>query len=585
MTPIEHDKRNVILSSVPSAPLSTQWAVSRLWLFTQGLLWLISIRFGLRLLLTLLAWHRGDASSVVDFIFDDGYLYAVVARNFASTGISTFDNVTLTNGYQPLWFLLMVGLAKASGGSLWMQFVLMCTMVYATVLCTLIWLWRHAARTGSIAPMALCFGLCSMLALGSDIAFIEGLESVLFLPLAVWLTVLLERRRIEADALPLSVVLALMMLARLDALAITGVVVVFYWLGSTGNGTRARAITTMRLMSMPCATAAVYLALNDVYFGTAVPVSGLAKAMDGARFENWGIVSYYSVASLMALFFAFLPRCIVPRSERGGMVSFVASARVLAVAAFIQYLYYATQSTWPVWPWYLYIVYLLIAVLIARVVMIAASGIEAHNLSMQRMVTALFVVSALLLGARIVDDAIPPKSVSTFNKISLAMLKRIAPTQHKPSVVAMGDRSGGLAYWGAGRVSVVQTEGLLMDLAYLKARKLGNGAAFLADRFSIDYYAVDREIVPTYRANDETVYIVADPIQGRVTTGPVPTFCFPESAVIYRRSYVLWHTEPAQRLVFLFAARVPCTDGAIRFIQTIARGEGLRRLSLPSESR
>lgn len=580
MTSILQNKQGV-----PSAPVSTQWATSRLWIYTRGLLWLVGIRFGLRLLLVTLAWHRGDPSPVVDFLFDDSYLHAVVARNFASTGVSTFDGVTLTSGYQPLWFLLMVGLAKVSGGSLWLQFALTCTTVYALVLCVLTWLWRQATRARDVAPMALCFGLCSMLALASDTVFIEGLESVLFLPLAVWLIALLERHRIEADALRLSVVLALMLLARLDALAVTGAVVALYWLGSTGAGTRARVATIVRLASVPCATAVAYFALNYVYFGTAVPVSGLAKAMDGGRFDNWAIVADYAVVGLTPLFFAFLPRCIVPRSERAGVPSFIISARILAVAAFVQYLYYATQSTWPVWPWNLYIVYLLVAVLVARIVVFAASGAAAHSLSMQRMVTVLFMVGALLLGARSVVDVIPAKTLDTFNEISLAMLARIVPAQHKPVVVAMGDRGGGLAYWGAGRVSVVQTEGLTMDLAYLKARQLGNGAAFLANRFDIDYYAVDREIVPTYSADGETVYVVADPIQGRVTTAPVPTFCFPESAVIYRRSYLLWHTEPAQRLVFSFSARVPCPDGAMRFIQTVARGEDLRRLSLPSESR
>ena len=77
-----------------------------------------------------------------------------------------------------------------------------------------------------------------------------------------------------------------MLLARLDALAVAGAV--SYWLGFRGARARTRVVTTMRLLSLPCVTLAAYCALNYVYFGTPVPVSGLAKAIGGARFANWG---------------------------------------------------------------------------------------------------------------------------------------------------------------------------------------------------------------------------------------------------------------------------------------------------------
>ena len=292
-------------------------------------------------------------------------------------------------------------------------------------------------------------------------------------------------------------------------------------------------------------------------------------------------MSSYVVPALFVMLFAWLPD-LVPHAKPVGVRIFSASAQVLAVAVLVQCLYYATESAWPVWPWYLYLEYLLAAVVIARFVVCAASGIAAYNLSLQRIVTLLFALILLILGIRLVWSVALAENWNSFNKVSLEMIGHIPSVPHKQFVIAMGDRSGGLAYWGAGQVRVVQTEGLMMDLAYLKALQLGKGAEYLAKRFSIDYYAVDREIVPTYRSGGETFYIVTDPIQGLVTTASVLTFCFPQSALIYRRSY-LWEMEPAQRLVFAFSARVPCPKEAIQYIQTMT-GEGLHQLSLPYEN-
>ena len=41
------------------------------------------------------------------FAEDDAYYYLVIARNIAHSGVSTFDQQSLTNGYHPLagsWF-------------------------------------------------------------------------------------------------------------------------------------------------------------------------------------------------------------------------------------------------------------------------------------------------------------------------------------------------------------------------------------------------------------------------------------------------------------------------------------------------
>src|SRR5262249_6245242 len=45
------------------------------------------------------------------FYYDDFYYYAQIARNIRVAGFSSFDGITHTNGYQPLWMAVLVVLS------------------------------------------------------------------------------------------------------------------------------------------------------------------------------------------------------------------------------------------------------------------------------------------------------------------------------------------------------------------------------------------------------------------------------------------------------------------------------------------
>src|SRR5271170_6615130 len=66
-------------------------------------------------LCVLIGTRASGLRDIVEFIFDDGYYYLRIAANVADLGRSTFDGITATNGYQPLWLLTLSGLAKLVG--------------------------------------------------------------------------------------------------------------------------------------------------------------------------------------------------------------------------------------------------------------------------------------------------------------------------------------------------------------------------------------------------------------------------------------------------------------------------------------
>jgi hypothetical protein len=551
----------------------------------------------------------GSASGVrdvVDLIFDDGYYYLAIAANLAQTGHSTLDGLTTTNGYQPLWLLVLSALARIVGTGQWTLFVASCVLIYVIAVCTpllaLIWRrtpWRHFALCAAA-------GL-SLIALSQHEVFLEGLEPVLFLPLALPLIFLLESAPEPRRLLQLSAALAVAFLIRLDSLALLPASALVLSFSDTQSNADQRALPVrvlrigMRLAIFVVPTVLVYLALNQWLCGSAVPVSGMAKMIGGPKFSNWGIAQdFFSRWKSFLLLLALLaPLEWLARAAGKWDRAFLRAFAAISLAALAQWAYYSAFSTWNVWPWYSYLVALDMAIVIARIIHLGSllcvlprarfAVVPAVGLIAAWTVYrgGLFVARSLPAQARATLPAMlrvgmAPAGARSFNDVSLSMLDAFFGSRPH-TVIAMGDRAGGLAYWGRTRVSIVQTEGLTLDAHYIAARVADRGAEYLESRYPIEFYVIDREYVPTLSLpGAETLYIVADPIQGRITTAPVPTFCFPASAVKYDVGY------PAQygrnrRMAFEFAARRPCPPQGLRLVRTAALQGGLRRFSLPSE--
>jgi hypothetical protein len=146
----------------------------------------------------------------------------------------------------------------------------------------------------------------------------------------------------------------------------------------------------------------------------------------------------------------------------------------------------------------------------------------------------------------------------------------------------MGDRAGGLSFWGRKNVAIFQTEGLTFNIEYLKARVANQAERFL-ESLPIQYFVIDREVIPkVVGADGRTQFVIAEPIQGRINSSPVPTFCFPLEAVQYEYAYRSVYGVNT-RMAFNFAARQPCSQEALTLIRTVEGGVGLRQFSLPGE--
>jgi hypothetical protein len=531
---------------------------------------------------------------VVDFIYDDGYYYLDVAANVAELGRSTLDGITATNGYQPLWMLVLAGLARIVGTEPHRFFIASCALVYAIACIAplLAWLWRRSAGRG----FALCIAAgLAVVMIQQPVTFLEGMEPILVAPLALPLVMLIERENIDVKALLLiSALLAAAFLIRLDSLALFVTTAIglplFELLNKRLNRSnlRTRMVRVAAVLSVfVVPTVIAYLAINQRLFGTPIPVSGIAKLVGGPSLSNWGVFGMFfdrwkSFAVLMAI---LLPLELVTRAFVGRPVPvFYRSLAIVAAAMLLQAIYYAAFSAWNLWPWYTYLAAIATALVVARIVYLCSLVATVKRARIVAL-AALAVVGAWAAGrsGTLASDSLPRRTATptSYNQISLDMLDSFFKAEDH-TLIAMGDRAGGLAFWGRGKVAVVQTEGLLLDIDYFKARRANTSEQYF-ERMPIQYWVIDREITATVpRPDGHLQYVVPDPIQGRITTAAVPTFCFPPEAIRYQKSYTSIFGVNT-RLAFSFADREPCTAAALDLMRSTAKGIGLRQFSLPTE--
>jgi hypothetical protein len=230
----------------------------------------------------------------------DAFYYHTVARNLARTGVATFDLEHPTNGFHPLWQVMLAGqywLVDALGGSELTYLVVSTLSCLGLVTLAVAVLGRAVfAARGSVPVLfgllptgayALFLAPVWMLAVdgmgvvtdaegrlplyGTLWSFVNGMESSLVLCLFGALALAVAT---DASATRVGLLSALVALARLDHVFISGAVSA-WWLM---RGTRSQGRTAFALGIAFASPLLLYAAVNLWYAGALLPVSGAAKS-------------------------------------------------------------------------------------------------------------------------------------------------------------------------------------------------------------------------------------------------------------------------------------------------------------------
>jgi hypothetical protein len=222
---------------------------------------------------------QDDVRHLLGRIADDASYYMTIARNIASGAGVTFDGIHQTNGFQPLWLLMLVPLFSLHGTP---ETMIRLVALLQTILLSLAYLvfLRTQVRLFPAPAAALSAVLFVPLAF---LPSINGMETaVLILALVILYSYGLHISQSELDwrrATLLGVIVGFVLLARLDMIFIPPALLGCGVRQVIVRETRYRALAMITVCGLAiCVVVAPYLAFNYWKFGTIVPISGALKS-------------------------------------------------------------------------------------------------------------------------------------------------------------------------------------------------------------------------------------------------------------------------------------------------------------------
>lgn len=213
---------------------------------------------------------------------DDAGYYFQIAKNLADGNGSSFDGIHKTNGYQPLWLLVLTAihwLLTINNDSM-LRLILIVQFFAAVFALGLLWRAFNTAFKESVSVTALMIAIAA-----AFLPSINGMESMLLLAMISALLFIFTRTTDTAEVnysqgYLLGLVVGAIVLCRLDLIFLP-IAIGILWLASIISTPYERVYRLLVLAAFTAGTACAvcpYLALNFVSTGHLLPISGVLKS-------------------------------------------------------------------------------------------------------------------------------------------------------------------------------------------------------------------------------------------------------------------------------------------------------------------
>ncbi len=433
---------------------------------------------------------------------DDGLFYLVLARNAANGHWSSFDSFELTNGYHPLWFVVLAALAKAKAVSGSVAFfkaaLVLCAALYGASAWLLHRIVRRAVDPAAAALAAACFTLL-FVPTGWYLteAALATFLAALFLLTATRNDVVLPRTQVLLGVLGGTAVLA-----RLDAIFVV-IPVLIAVSPSRLWSDRGLALGAFGALLVP------YLSLNLLLHGHLTPISGALKSS----------FPYPTVTNLPLSPGRWL-RILVPLALAGGSLGVLMTTRQrhrvpirdTAMAASIGVLLFGgyellfqKDAQAGLWSWHFAVP--------TYAGLFCASVAGATTVTSQRTIAivslAVVTMSGVLLERRLTAPSSADASLSNMYAAAAWVRTHVPP---KTRIAATDP--GIVAYFG--ERSTVNLDGLINNFDYQHALRNHGLATYLRER-GIAFVCVKNRRVPQHYGRFD-VYFAAQLFEGEGDT-------------------------------------------------------------------
>jgi hypothetical protein len=427
---------------------------------------------------------------------DDAFYYLNIAKNIINHSFSSFDGLTETNGYQPLWLFILVILGKIinidSNFSFFIILVLLpilCTSFGAYFLCSALLSVNNSYKKYLFIIIPYYF----YIALPISSRGMESCLIFLFFPLFFLTLIKFLNETNQWTALYVAFWGSLLILSRLDTIILVGSIYILCIIISIKNKNLIKILVFFLVGSLPLI---LYLAYNYTQFGNFIPISGQAKGLKSVSFFiSPGALSSIKkriIADKHLQFQLLIILSTMPLLIKNLVVKKRAFDYALFLITIFPFIYFpitSMRSDWGLWFWYFYPIMLSSSVSFAILTSSLCKYFKFSSSKITYILIIIFIFYSSYQGFRIYSHRY---NYSKVHPVLCAALKIKTFSIQNPGIYAMGDRSGAVGYLLS--YPLIQLEGLVCDTAMINNISSQKNLIDVLAEYNVDYYIATKPI-------------------------------------------------------------------------------------------
>lgn len=390
---------------------------------------------------------------------DDFFYYLKIAVNLSHGAGSTFNGIVATNGYHPLWLLLLASFTWFTTAPQSILVFIAC-MIFIATLATY-FLARILVAESGVHRFA-ASALAAYITLYSIRIFYLGMEIILTIPLILLFLVIAQRtdfwqRGVRQSAV-LGLVASAMILSRLDTALLVALIIAAIVLHSEMRSLIKRRQQLGLLLGLT--PVLLYFVSNRLIFHVWLPVSGMAKQLKFNSLPSapaWKTLIDLPLLQLVTLLPIGLAIFLLPLLYRRLSQSQQVLYPAVLVFPIIHIFVLSCVSDWKLWIWYFYSFRPALCVSFAVLCLWKPVFKAVQHVAIPACVLLFIIFDAPY--SQWEGRGKPPD-----DELQAALSVEQFSVTH-PGIYALGDRAGTVGYLL--KYPLIQLEGLVMDRQYL----------------------------------------------------------------------------------------------------------------------
>ena len=380
------------------------------------------------------------------FVPDDYFYYTTIADTILQKGMSSFDGITLTNGYHPLYLAIIVVLAFISGSTTSILFYI---LLQVLIISSSIQIYRSCNKL---------YSLYSLSGIKKDLILLISwfisyklillhMEIVMTIPLLYMFFYNIVKPQLQASYTTLSSLCLFIILSRIDAVILLTLPLFFYF-----SALERKNKYLFFIHFLPaCIVIASYFYINTLTFQSVIPISGLAKGLTIypfiLSFHFWQDFFYHPFELL--LYFISIVFFIVSLCKGRDLI-----VQLLLFSIIVYFIVVSTRSDWALFDWYFYPLILVVP----SIILLFSNDVERLYLKQSILYSLMIIIGlwSFKYMYRVHNALIYETSNYTHAQTIHTWLKK-----NHIKIAAMGDRSGLTGYIHKG--TIINLEGLVSN--------------------------------------------------------------------------------------------------------------------------